>query len=63
MEETTKSRSTYQKSWREQNNVKQFNTVVPEKLMDKLTVKLDRLGMTKKQWLIEKIKEELNLKD
>lgn len=63
MEETTKSRSTYQKTWREQNNAKQFNTVVPNKLMDKLTVKLDRLGMTKKQWLIEKIKEELNLKD
>ena len=63
MEETTKSRSTYQKTWREQNHAKQFNTVVPDKLMDKLTVKLDRLGMTKKQWLIEKIKEELNLKD
>jgi hypothetical protein len=58
-ENNVESRSNYQKEYREKKGMKQFNTTIPAELFDKLSRKLDRQFKSKKEWLCEKIIEEL----
>lgn len=48
-----------QTKYREKHGMKQFNTSIPAVLLDALNIKLAERDKSKKDWLCEKIKEEL----
>lgn len=56
------SRSKYQKEYRKNNGLIQFNTSIPAELFIKLDTKLGRLGISKKEWLCKQIQEYVTKK-
>lgn len=49
----------YMQDYRNKHNLVQFNTTVEKEKYDELTKKLSSIGKQKKEWLNEKIEEEL----